>query len=134
MGIADILWPPRFDAGAVVRGWSDLVGWVSDMGSGSDRSGWWHGGQFGQASEVPDSGGQQELVPCAGEPSEPEPGETEVPFQVSETGLDFLALASGLEEWFCSHQASGMVARRLMHDQDKTHRTDGRADLPAHPS
>ena len=89
------------------------MGWVSGMGSRSDWSGWWHGGEFGQVPEVLDSGGQQELVPCTGEPSEPEPSQAEVPFQIAETGPDFLALASGLEKCFRPHQGSGTAARCL---------------------
>ena len=84
------------------------------MGSSGYRSGWRHGGEVCQASEVLDGGGQEELVPCPGEASEPEPGETEVPFQVAEAGFDFLALASGLDEGFAPHECSSMIAGRLV--------------------
>ena len=65
-------------------------------GLGGYWFGWWNPGVSYQPFQVLYGGGEQEFVFGPGEPPQPEPGEAEVAFNVSEERLDLLALAPGV--------------------------------------
>ncbi len=62
--------------------------------SGGDRYRRWYGGEFYQAFQVLDGGGEQELVARACQAAQSEPREPQVALYIAEQGLDFLPLAS----------------------------------------
>ena len=57
---------------------------------------------------------EQEFVARAGETAQPEPREPEVALHVAEQGLDLFPLNPRPRISLASHQAPGMIARRLV--------------------
>ena len=85
-------------------------------------------GVIGESFEVLDGGGQQELVPGAGQAPQSEPYHREDLFGLTKEPFDLLAFAAGGRVSLGLHQGAGKVAGRLVRvARDPTRRCVGTA-------
>ena len=100
--------PPQFTEAVLIR-WP---GWGGALRHGSGHHGLWRRScrVIGEPLEVLDGGGQQELVPGAGEAPQSEANHREDMLGLAKEHLDLLALAAGDPIGLGFHYSAGVIA------------------------
>ncbi len=91
-----------------------------------------NGGIARQSLEVLDGGGQQELASCAGEPTEPHPGQGEDVLGLAKARLDLLAFDAGGRLSLGLHQGLALCLGMVHPGQRSLRHTGAKFAKPLH--